>query len=156
MAGTNTTGVGGTSGTLAGAGTGAGRSKVIRASTLTRGENAEIVGAEIAKKIAPDPNGNTTFTGARIGQQLLASAFSSPGFGAFGPQIQPSPPLGVDLELDNIGKMFAGLGGSSKTKEKDSDDKEAKDGNDKEAKDGDSKDDDKLKGSCPNGNCSQG
>ncbi|MBT6842294.1 MAG: hypothetical protein HOA17_00680 [Candidatus Melainabacteria bacterium] len=154
MATSNTTGLGGTSGTLGG--TGAGTSKVIKASTLTKGNNAEITGAEIAKKTAPDPNADTTFTGTQIGQQLLANAFSSPGFGAMGPQIQATPPGGVDLGgLGDIGKMFAGLGGSSKAKEKDGDDKEAKDGDGKEVASKDDDDDDKKsKASCPNGNCS--
>ncbi|MDA1021546.1 MAG: hypothetical protein O2962_08390 [Cyanobacteria bacterium] len=140
----NTTGLGGTSGTLAG--TTAGRSKVIKASALTKGPNAKIVGAEIAKKTAPENNADTTFTGAKIGQQLLANAFSSPGFGAIGPQIQATPPGGVDL-----GKMFAGLGESSKTKESDDKEKE-KDGDGNEVA---SKDDDKSQDSCPNGKCGQ-
>lgn len=142
----NTTGLGGTSGTLAG--TTAGRSKVIKASALTLEDNDKIVGAKIAKKTAPDPNQPTTFD---VAKSMLASMFppTNPFSAAAQAGIQATPPLGIDL--GDIGKMFAGLGGSSKTKESDDKEKE-KDGDGNEVA---SKDDDKSKDLCANGKCGQ-
>ena len=150
MARSNTTGLGGTSGTLAGTAAVPAKvpAKVIKASTLTLEDNDKIVGAKIAKKTASDPNQPTTFD---VAKSMLASMFppANPFSAAAQAGILATPPLGIDL--GDIGKMFAGLGGSSKTKESDDKEKE-KDGDGNEVA---SKDDDKSQDSCANGKCRQ-